>query len=177
MSSDEIGRLVSEIAGTRHMSSSDYGRFRARLISQSDQLGENMISLLGPVWSTWPRLAEDAVEHVFLESESPRCFGILLRRLRTAKARDAGTVHSVLRTFYEYSRTHTDATAAIAIRAIFAISQRASRHYKPTTMAGDDAVRNARFYMRKLSEENGVFLQSSLARIWPRIRWWLATWF
>jgi hypothetical protein len=176
MSENEARMLVSKITSTKYMNTSENLSFKFQLVSLSDDLGEKIISIIDPLWNSWPGIAEDVVKSVFLKFNSKKCFRILLNRLRRATSKDAGTVHGVLNAFYKYSAINRDTTAALAIRAIYAISIMPQSHFRSATMAGDDPVKNAQFYIQELSKENDPFVQSSLAKMQSRNQWWLAAW-
>ncbi len=176
MSENEVRMLVSKITSTKYMNTNENMSFKNQLESQSDEIGEEIISIIDPLWNSWPDIAEDVVRNVFLKTNSKKCFRILLNRLRRATSKDAGTVHTVLNAFYKYSIINRDATAALAIRAIFAIAIMPQSNFRSATMAGDDPVKNAQFYLDQLSKEDDAFLRSSISKMQSRIKCWFAAW-
>jgi len=160
---EDLKALVERIAATKYMGLKMHTSFQSALKKCVTALGDSALKHLDPLWRAWPGLAQDAVEAVFLETGSSKCLRLLLRSIRSAGPKDTANVHSALWTLHEYAKDKTNRQAARAIKAIHRVAKKPLGSYSPASMAGfDDPVKNARFYLKQLEEENGEFLKRIL---------------
>ena len=159
----QLKTLVRRIVATKYMDLKTHTSFQSALKECATQVGDTTLKYLGPVWQTWPGLAQDAIEAIFLETGSSKCLRVLLRSIRSAGPKDTANVHSALWTLHEYAKDKTNRKAARAIKVIRKVAKKPLGTYSPASMAGsDDPVENARFYLKQLEEENGEFLKRIL---------------
>jgi len=167
MAIEDLKALVERIAATKYMDLNTRTSFQSALEKCVTQLGDSALKYLGPLWQAWPGLAQDAVETIFLKTGSSRCLRLLLHSIRSASPKDTANIHGALWALHEYAKDKTDKQAARCIKAIRKVAKKPIGTYSPATMAGsDDPVKNARFYLEQLEEENGEFLKRVLLPIW-----------